>query len=80
MTSQEPGGQQLSIRKLTVKPADVVYVKGIVQASEGLCCAFSQCGGKLALVSAKDRAADLQELVRDLAIELDCHDDEFETD
>ena len=62
---------QLTIRKLSVKPKDVVYVKGIAQASDGLCCVFSEGGGHLSLASAEDRAADLQQLVQDIEIELD---------
>jgi hypothetical protein len=48
-----------------------VYVKGIAQASDGLCCVFSEGGGHLSLASAEDRAADLQQLVQDIEIELD---------
>ncbi len=65
-------GPQLSIRKLCVQPRDVVYVKGIAQASDGLCCVFSDGGGNLVLACAENRAADLQQLVDDLVVELNC--------
>ena len=63
-------GPRLTTRKLCVRSKDAVYVKAIAQASEGLCCVFSEGGGNLILASAEDRAADLQQFVRDLEIEL----------
>ena len=72
MVAQELLGPQLSIRKLCVQLRDVVYVKGIAQASDGLCCVFSDGGGNLLLACAEDRAADLQQLIDDLMIELNC--------
>lgn len=73
MVAEELLGPQLSIRKLSVEPRDVVYVKGIAQASDGLCCVFSDGGGNLVLACAEDRAADLQQLIDDLTIELKCN-------
>ena len=63
-------GPKLSTRKLSVRPKDVVYVKAIAQASDGLCCLFSEGGGNWLLASPEDRAADLQEFARDLEAEL----------
>jgi hypothetical protein len=75
MVAQELLGPELSIRKLSVQPRDVVYVKGIAQASDGLCCVFSDGGGSLVLACAENRAADLQQLVDDLKSELNCSDE-----
>jgi hypothetical protein len=72
MVAEELLGPQLSIRRLVVQPRDVVYVKGIAQASDGLCCVFSDGGGNLVLACAENRAADLQQLVDDLTMELNC--------
>ena len=63
-------GPRLTIRKLCVRSQDVVYVKAIAQASDGLCCVFSEGGGNLILACAEDRAADLCQFVHDLEIEL----------
>ncbi len=71
MVSRELLGRLLTTRELCVQPKDVVYVKGIAQASDGLCCVFSGGGGNLVLASIENRAADLQELVQDLINELD---------
>ena len=73
MVNQALLGPQLTTRKLCVQSKDVVYVKAIAQASDGLCCVFSDGGGHLVLASAEDRAADLQQLVRDLEVELCVH-------
>jgi len=70
MVAESLLGPRLTIRKLVVEPKDVVFVKSIVQASDGLCCLFSDGGGELLLAAAEDRAADLQELVEDLRNEL----------
>lgn len=55
---------------LTVHERDVVFVKGIVEASEGLAVLLAERGGQLRLASPPDRAAELAELVQDLALEL----------
>lgn len=70
MASESFLGPRLTIRKLTVLPKDVVFVKAIIQASDGLCCLFSDGGGNLILAAAEDRAADLQLLADDLEMEL----------
>jgi hypothetical protein len=57
-------------RRVTVAPGDVVFVKGIVEASEGLAGVFAERGGELLLAAPAGRAADLAELVRDLEIEV----------
>jgi hypothetical protein len=70
MVSESLLGTELTVRKLVVCPKDVVFVKAIIQASDGLCCLFSDGGGELLLAAAEDRAADLQQLVQDLETEL----------
>jgi len=71
MVAESLLGPWLTTRKLVVHPKDVVFVKSIVQASDGLCCVFSDGGGELTLAAAEDRAADLQRLVEDLQVELE---------
>ncbi len=79
MVSESFLGPRLTIRKLTVLPKDVVFVKAIIQASDGLCCVFSDGGGDLILAAAEDRAADLRQLADDLEIELKSRADGPET-
>jgi|GEM_PF-2769369 len=61
---------ELVIRSLSIAPKNEAFAKGVAQASDGLCCVFSAGSGNLLFVAAKDRAADLGELVDDLASEL----------
>lgn len=63
-------------RRLLVRTKDVVFVKGVVEAHDGLAHVFaarkgSGGGGDLIIAAAKDRLRELDELVRDLASELD---------
>lgn len=59
------------VRKLVVRAKDVVFVKGVVEAHDGLAHVFAEHGGDLELAAAPDREEELDELVRDLARELD---------
>jgi hypothetical protein len=60
------GEAELVERRVTVKARDVVLVKGICEASEGLCAMFAERGGDLVLAAPRSRARELDELVRDL--------------
>lgn len=57
-------------RKLVVRAKDVVFVKGIVEAHDGLAHVFAEHGGDLVLAAPPDREAELDALARDLAAEL----------
>ena len=67
-------GPEMTVRSIIVRRKDEVFAKGIAQAADGLCCVFSMGDGKLLFVSAKDRAADLDELMNDLEFELKLDD------
>ena len=58
-------------RRLVVRAKDVVFVKGVVEAHDGLAHVFAEHGGDLTLGGAPGRDAELDELARDLAAELD---------
>jgi hypothetical protein len=62
-------GDELVQRRVRVKPSDVVLVKGICEASEGLCAMFADRGGDLVLAAPRTRARELDEFVRDLEID-----------
>jgi hypothetical protein len=57
---------ELVERRVTVNARDVVFVKGICEASEGLCAMFAESGGDLVLAAPRSRERELDELVRDL--------------
>lgn len=60
----------LVVGRLTVAKEHVVFVKGVIEASEGLANLFADRGGDLHIASPRDRAAELRELLHDLATDL----------
>ncbi|HEY3667525.1 MAG TPA: hypothetical protein VGL19_16075 [Polyangiaceae bacterium] len=60
----------LIVRRLKVKNQDVVFVKGIFEASEGLCAMYAERGGDLTVVAPVSRSTELDVVLRDLAREL----------
>ena len=60
----------LMVRRFKVKNEDVVFVKGIFEASEGLCAMFAERGGDLTIVAPVSRALELDVVLTDLAREL----------
>jgi hypothetical protein len=56
----------MATRALSVPARDVVFLKGIVEAHDGLAAVFSQHGGELILAAPLDREAELDELACDL--------------
>jgi hypothetical protein len=60
------------VRRLQVRPADVVFVKGVIEASEGLAGVFAEQGGDLLLAGSPEREGELVELLSDLEAELSC--------
>ena len=58
------------VRALRVRAVDVVFVKGLLEASDGLAAVFAERGGELTIVAPEGRDAELEELLADLVIEL----------
>ena len=76
-------GEDLVEVRLTVREPDVVFVKGVMEASEGLGAVFAEPrtrgrrgapdgrdGGALVIVAPRSRALELYELIEDLKIDL----------
>lgn len=57
-------------RELHVSPPDVVFVKGLLEASEGIGALFAESGGDLTIVAHASRWAEMNELLADLEIEI----------
>jgi hypothetical protein len=57
-------------RRLVVRAKDVAFLKGVVEAHEGLAQVFAEGGGDLTIAAPAGRELELDELVRDLAAEL----------
>jgi hypothetical protein len=63
-------GAGMLVRRVIVRPPDVVFVKGVVEASDGLAAVFAEQGGELVVASPPEREAELWELLADLEAEL----------
>jgi hypothetical protein len=57
-------------RRVIVRAADVVFVKGIVEGLEGLAQVFAERGGELTLAAPACRRAELDALIDDLCGEM----------
>jgi hypothetical protein len=53
-------------REIVCAKCDVVYVKAIAMAYDGLCCLFSDGGGAIVLAAPCGREAELDRLVNDV--------------
>ena len=58
------------VRQLSVRAPDVVFVKGVIEASEGLAVLFAERGGELTIAAPVERGEELDELLRDLTLEV----------
>jgi hypothetical protein len=63
-------GPGLVTRRVRVAPQDVVFVKGLIEASEGLGALFAERGGDLLLATTHSRSDELDELLTDLEAEI----------
>lgn len=63
-------GAGMATRAVSVRAPDVVFVKGLVEASDGLAAVFAERGGELVLAAPLGREAELDELLADLEVEL----------
>lgn len=62
--------EKMVARSLVVRACDVVLVKGIVEAHDGVAQVRAEHGGDLLLVAPASRARELDEIATDLAREL----------
>lgn len=58
-------------RDVRVRARDVVYVKGIVEASEGVASVFAEKGGELVFATHRSHASAMDQLLLDLTDEVD---------
>jgi hypothetical protein len=63
-------GEGMVARRVVVRARDVVFFKGVVEASEGLAAVFAERGGDLTVAAPAERAAELDALLDDLCAEL----------
>jgi hypothetical protein len=60
----------LSFRRIRVSARDVVFVKGVIDASEGLAAVFADEGGELTIATPPSQARLLDEMLADLAVDV----------
>ena len=70
MRAQPLFDHDMIARRVRVSARDVVFVKGIFEASEGLGALFAEHGGNLTLAAPLSRAAEFEVLLRDLEADL----------
>lgn len=58
-------------RRLRVRARDAVFVKGVLEASEGVGVLFAEQGGDLVVAAPRSQERELEEIIFDLAVELD---------
>ena len=63
-------GEGMIVRRLVLRAPDVVFFKGIVEASEGLAAVFAESGGDLHVATPEARIAELDAVLDDLCTEL----------
>ncbi len=56
----------LVTRRLRVDAKSVVFIKGVVEAHEGLAVVFAEHGGELTIAAPEASARDLDQLLEDL--------------
>jgi hypothetical protein len=63
-------GEGMVVRRVVMRARDVVFFKGIVEASEGLAAVYAESGGDLQVAAPAGRARELDELLEALCAEL----------
>ena len=58
------------VRRIVLPARQVVFFKGVIEASEGLAAVFAERGGDLTVAAPEGRASELDALLDDLCREL----------
>jgi hypothetical protein len=63
-------GEGMVVRRVIVPAREVVFFKGVVEASEGLAAVFAERGGDLTVAAPVERAPELDALLDALCAEI----------
>jgi hypothetical protein len=63
-------GEGLVVRRLILRAPDVVFFKGVIEASDGLAAVFAERGGDLSVAAPLGRESELDAVLDDLCAEL----------
>jgi hypothetical protein len=58
------------VRRVNARPSDVVFIRGVLEASDGVAVMFSEGGGELLIAAPRSRERELDELLADLRTEV----------
>ncbi len=58
-------------RRVVVHPRDVVFLKGVLEATDGLASLFAERGGDLTIAAPSSREEELDAVLAELALEID---------
>jgi hypothetical protein len=59
----------LLVRRLRVRASEVVFIKGVIEASEGLAVVFAERGGDLTIATSASQKDEFDRILQDLANE-----------
>ena len=59
----------LIFRRVRVRAREVVFIKGVIEASEGLAAVFAESGGDLTVAAPVSQKDELDRILQDLANE-----------
>jgi hypothetical protein len=59
-------GDGMVTRRVIVRTRDVVFFKGVIEASEGLAAVFAERGGDLVVAAPAERSRELDAVIADL--------------
>ncbi len=62
-------GEGLITRRVIVRATDVVFFKGVIEASEGLAAVFAESGGDLLVATTEGRSRELDDVLEQLCAE-----------
>ena len=63
-------GEGMVVRRVVLRARDVVFFKGVIEASDGLAAVFAESGGDLAVAAPIERTAELDRVLDALCEEL----------
>jgi hypothetical protein len=63
-------GEGMVVRRLILRAPDVVFFKGVIEASDGLAAVFAERGGDLSVAAPLGRESELDAVLDDLCAEL----------
>ena len=61
--------RDLVVRRVRVSPREVVFLKGVIEASEGVAAVFAESGGDLTIATMPSQKDELDRILQDLQAE-----------